>query len=62
MCRYLLSTLYSALAEERPDLLQIARTRLLPVLVASCEPMTVAELIWATGADAHQVSVLAKAY
>ncbi|KAJ9533508.1 hypothetical protein QJQ45_026544 [Haematococcus lacustris] len=41
-----------ALQAERPDLLDLLRTHLLPVLVACLEPLTVQELAWATGCEA----------
>ncbi|KAJ9532431.1 hypothetical protein QJQ45_010545 [Haematococcus lacustris] len=47
-----LSTMQKALQAERPDLLDLLRTRLLPVLVACLEPLTVQELAWATGCEA----------
>ena len=54
--RRVLASLYAALQEERPELLALARGRLLPMLVACREPLTVAELVWATGAqEAEQV-------
>ena len=46
----MLTTLFDALREERPELLVLARERLLPVLVACREPLSVEELVWATGA------------
>ncbi|KAJ9527505.1 hypothetical protein QJQ45_025765 [Haematococcus lacustris] len=52
MYRRVLSTLEEALQTERPDLLELLRTRLLPVLVACLEPLTVQELAWATGCEA----------
>ncbi|GFH22570.1 hypothetical protein HaLaN_20051, partial [Haematococcus lacustris] len=50
MCRQVLSTMQEALQAERPDLLELLRTRLLPVLVACLEPLTVQELAW-TGCE-----------
>ncbi|GFH06654.1 WD_REPEATS_REGION domain-containing protein [Haematococcus lacustris] len=47
-----LSTLQEALRKERPDLLELLHTRLLPVLVACLEPLTVSELAWAMGCEA----------
>ncbi|KAL6758412.1 hypothetical protein V8C86DRAFT_3093220 [Haematococcus lacustris] len=45
-----LSRLQEALQAERPDLLDLLRTRLLPVLAV--EPLTVQELAWPTGCEA----------
>ena len=42
-----MKTLTQALQEERPDLMQLLR-RLLPVLVAARDSLTVEELAWAT--------------
>lgn len=47
MFRRVMDTLCDALREEAPELLELLRQRLLPVLVASREPLTVAELAWA---------------
>ncbi|KAJ9533544.1 hypothetical protein QJQ45_026602 [Haematococcus lacustris] len=47
-----LSTMQKALQAEQPGLLELLRTRLLPVLVACLEPLTVQELAWATGCEA----------
>ncbi|GFH09405.1 WD_REPEATS_REGION domain-containing protein [Haematococcus lacustris] len=57
MYRRVLSTLEEALQTERPDLLELLRTRLLPVLVACLEPLTVQELAWATGCEADSGKV-----
>ncbi|KAL6759842.1 hypothetical protein V8C86DRAFT_1227862 [Haematococcus lacustris] len=61
MYRRVLSTLEEALQTERPDLLELLRTRLLPVLVACLEPLTVQELAWATGCEADTGKVGSRA-
>ncbi|GFH09203.1 WD_REPEATS_REGION domain-containing protein [Haematococcus lacustris] len=57
MYHRVLGTLQKALEAERPDLLELLRTRLLPVLVACLEPLTVQELAWATGCEADTSKV-----
>ncbi|KAL6756674.1 hypothetical protein V8C86DRAFT_3136436 [Haematococcus lacustris] len=57
MYHRVLSTLQKALEAERPDLLELLHTRLLPVLVACLEPLTVQELAWATGCEADTSKV-----
>ncbi|KAL6756673.1 WD40-repeat-containing domain protein [Haematococcus lacustris] len=57
MYHRVLSTLQKALEAERPDLLELLHTRLLPVLVACLEPLTVPELAWATGCEADTSKV-----
>ena len=55
MFRYVLGVLHAALSHDRPKLLALLRTRVLPVLVAAFEPLTVAQLVWATCAPETQV-------
>ncbi|KAJ9532875.1 hypothetical protein QJQ45_010968 [Haematococcus lacustris] len=57
MYHRVLSTLQEALEAEQPDLLELLRTCLLPVLVACLEPLTVPELAWATGCGADTSKV-----
>ena len=57
MYRRVMSTLCEALQEERPDLHSLLRDRLLPVLVAARDSLTVEELGWAAGASVEEVSV-----
>ena len=53
--RHILDTLTGALSAERPDLLPVLRGRLLPVLVASRDALSVEELVWATRDTPEQV-------
>ncbi len=58
MYMHILQTISNALeADGRQDLLSLLQMRLLPVLVASREQLTLQELAWAAGgADEQEVS------
>jgi hypothetical protein len=51
MFRRVMDTLCDALRQEAPDMLDLLLQRLLPVLVAVQEPLTVKELAWAAAGD-----------
>jgi hypothetical protein len=47
MYRHIMATLTEALRAERPELLELLQSRLLPVLVACKEPLSTTLLAWA---------------
>ena len=56
MYRRVMATLCEALQEERPDMLLLLQGRLLPILVASSDVLTVDQLVWAVGSNRVEVS------
>ena len=56
MYRRVMTTLCEALQEERPDMLSLLQGRLLPILVASSDVLTVDQLVWAVGSNRVEVS------
>ena len=55
MYRRVMTTLCEALQEERPDMLSLLKARLLPILVASSDTLTVDQLVWAVGLNRVEV-------
>lgn len=53
--RWYMDRLVDALGWEAPDLLALLRNKLLPALVAQCEPLSVSELAWALAEPLTQV-------
>ena len=60
MYRHIMTTLCDALRAERPDLLTLLQGRVLPVLVAARDLLSVASLAWACGAELDDVKLLAR--
>ena len=60
MYRHIMTTLCDALKAERPELLTLLRDKVLPVLVASRNLLSVASLAWACGAKLEDVTLLAR--
>ena len=56
MYRRVMTTLCEALQAERPDMLLLLQGRLLPILVASSDVLTVDQLVWAVGSNRVEVS------
>lgn len=57
MFEHVMGALHQALRKDRrKDLLDLLTQRVLPVLVVAKDPMTVEELVWATGGKADQAS------